>query len=183
MTMDTIAYYEKYPFWIVLLSNVVSIAIYVLGAIIIYEIGLLRLILYILYILWLEIRILRKSCVNCYYHGKACAFGKGKICRLFFKKGDSQQFSKMKITWLDILPDFLVSIIPILAGVVLLIIDFNWLILAVLLLLVFLTSMGNGFIRGSLACSYCKQREIGCPTTQLFSRKKTEGILSPRNTN
>ena len=163
--------YEKYSLWIVLLSNFVSIAIYVLGAIIIYQIGWVWLVLYILYILLLEIRILRKSCVNCYYYGKACAFGKGEICRLFFKQGDPQEFVKSKIAWRDIIPDFLVSVVPILVAIVLLIIDFNWLILVLLIVLIFLTSAGNGFIRGSLACRYCKQRKIGCPAIQLFSKK------------
>ena len=163
--------YEKYPLWIVLISNLVSLAIYVLGAIVMYEVGWVWLVLYLIYILWLEVRLLKKSCVYCYYYGKTCAFGKGKICRLFFKQGDPQEFVKAKITWRDIIPDFLVSIVPILVAIALLIIDFNWLILALLIALIFLTSAGNGFIRGSLACRYCKQREIGCPATELFSKK------------
>jgi hypothetical protein len=86
---------------------------------------------------------MRKSCVNCYYYGKFCAFGKGKISSLFFKKGDSRQFVKCKITWKDILPDFLVSIVPVVVGIVLLIVKFNWLILSLMVLLVVLTSIGN----------------------------------------
>jgi hypothetical protein len=35
-----------------------------------------------------------------------------------------------------------------------------------------LTFIGNGLVRGSLACKYCKQREIGCPAEQLFNKKK-----------
>jgi len=121
---------------------------------------------------WLEIQVLRKSCVNCYYYGKACAFGRGKLVCLFSKKGDSQEFSKRQVTWKDILPDILVSIIPIVAGVVLLIIDFNWVLLSSVLLLLLFTSAGNGIIRGSLACRYCRQREIGCPAEHLFKRTK-----------
>jgi hypothetical protein len=27
-------------------------------------------------------------------------------------------------------------------------------------------------IRGSIACKYCKQRELGCPAEQMFAKKK-----------
>ena len=57
-----------------------------------------------------------------------------------------------------------------LVGIVLLIRDFSWLVLAMVILLLFLATLGNGVIRGSLACKYCKQREIGCPAEQLFAK-------------
>ena len=68
----------------------------------------------------------------------------------------------------------MVSIIPIIVGVILLIVNFNWLLLSMVLLLLLLTSMGNGLIRGSVACKYCRQREIGCPAEQLFNRDKAK---------
>ena len=166
--------YENYPLWIVIFSNIVAFTIYAAGAFVIYNIGWIWLILYILYIIWLEIRLLRRSCVNCYYYGKVCAFGKGKLCSLFFKKGDTNRFKQDKITWKDLVPDLMVSLIPIVAGVVLLIINFNWLILSMVLLILLLSSVGNGLIRGSLACKYCRQREIGCPAEQLFNKDKAE---------
>jgi Co/Zn/Cd efflux system component len=164
--------YENYPCWIMLISNFVSIVIYLIGAFIISQIGLIWLCLYLLYIVWLEIRIMKKSCVNCFYYGKYCAFGRGKISSWFFKKGSSNKFLKRKITWKDILPDFLVSIIPFIAGIVLLILNFNWLLLILIVLLAILTSAGNGFVRSNLACKFCKQRKIGCPAEQLFNKRK-----------
>ena len=164
--------FENYPCWIILISNLVSIAIYLIGAFIIYQLGTIWLLFYLFYIFGLEIRLMKRSCANCYYYGKYCAFGKGKISSLFFKRGNSHKFIKDKITWKDILPDFLVSIIPIIAGIVLLILNFNWLIISLIVLLIILTSAGNGFVRGSLACKFCKQREIGCPAEQLFNRAK-----------
>ena len=164
--------FENYPCSIMLISNLVSFAIYLIGAYIIYQIGLVWLVLYLLYIIWLEIRVMRKSCVNCYYYGKCCAFGKGKISSWLFKKGNPHQFIERKITWKNIIPGFLVSIIPFIAGIILLILNFNWLILILLVLLVILTSAGNGFVRSSLACKYCKQRELGCPAERLFNKNK-----------
>jgi len=164
--------FENYPCWIMLISNLVSIAIYFIGAFIISKIGIFWLSLYLLYIMWLEIRVMRRSCVNCFYYEKYCAFGKGKFSSLFFKKGNPHKFLKNNITWKDIIPDFLVSVIPLIVGITLVILDFSWLLLIMIILLVILTSAGNGFIRGSLACKYCKQRKLGCPAEQLFNRSK-----------
>ncbi|MBN1157144.1 hypothetical protein JXA85_05975 [Candidatus Woesearchaeota archaeon] len=163
--------HEDYPCRTVIISNLVSVTVYLIGAYIIFQFATLWLVPYLLYILWLEVRLMKGSCVNCYYYGKFCAFGKGKLSSLFFKKGSPKAFMK-RITWKSILPDFLVSIIPIVAGIVLLVLRFSWLILASVVTLAILTSAGNGFVRGHLACRFCKQREIGCPAEELFSRNK-----------
>lgn len=164
--------FENYPCRVIIISNLVSIAIYLTGAFILYQLGIVWLLSYLIYIFGLEIRLMKKSCTNCYYYGKFCAFGKGKISSLFFKKGNPHNFIKNKITWKNIIPDFLVSIIPIVVGIILLILNFNWLILSLIILLVTLTSVGNSFVRGSLACKFCKQREIGCSAEQLFNKNK-----------
>ncbi len=164
--------YENYPYIFIILANALQISIYAIGAFIISLVGFIWLILYLILIIWLEIRLLKRSCVNCYYYGKRCAFGKGKTCSLLFRKGNPKKFLNDKITWKDILPDFMVSIIPAILGIVLLIINFNWILLVLVILLFLLTSFGNGLVRGSLACKYCKQRKIGCPAANLFDKKK-----------
>ena len=164
--------YENYPHCIIFVSNLVSLALYLIGAIIISKIGLVWLVAYLLYIVWLEIKVMRKSCVNCYYYGKRCAFGKGKLAALFFKKGNPENFIKRQVGWKSMIPDALVSLIPLIVGVALLIKDFSWFILILMILLTALTTAGNGFVRGSLACKYCKQKELGCPAEQLFNKKK-----------
>ena len=166
--------FENYPWWIILVSNLVSITIYITGAYIIFKLGLVWLIIYLAYILGLEIRLLKTRCVNCYYYGKLCAFGKGKLSSILFKKGDPIKFLKENLSWKDIIPDFLVSIIPLIIGVVQMILKFDWLILSLVVLLVLLTSVGNGFVRGSLACKFCNQRKIGCHSEQLFDKSNKQ---------
>jgi hypothetical protein len=170
-SMKKAQYYENYPFWIVFFSNLVSIAIYLIGAFIIYQIDLVWMILYLLFIGILEFRLIKGHCTECYYYGKTCAFGKGRISSIFFKKGNADKFCKMQMTWKDILPDFMVSLIPMVAGIILLIIHFNWTILILIIFLFLLAFTGNGLVRSSLACKYCKQRELGCPAEQLFKKK------------
>lgn len=164
--------YENYPCGTIFISNLFSFSLYLIGAIIISKIGLIWLVAYLLYIVWLEIKVMRKSCVNCCYYGKLCAFGKGKLAALFFKQGNPENFIKRQITWQAMIPDALVALAPLVVGVVLLIKDFSWSILIPMILLAALTTAGNNFVRGSLACKLCEQRELGCPAEQLFNKKK-----------
>ena len=168
--MDSAKSLENYPIWIVLVSNTVSLALYLSGLYIMSEINILVAGIYFLYILVLEFRLLAGHCVNCYYYGRTCGFGKGRLSSLFFKKGDPAKFCEKQMTWKEMIPDLMVSLGPFISGVVLLILDFNILLLAVLLLLVILTTSGNATVRGKLVCRFCRQREMGCPAEALFNK-------------
>lgn len=172
MQKNEVEAYENFPIRVCLLSWSFSLSIYVLGS---YILGILYFplaIVYIFYCLWIELRILRFSCVNCYYFGKNCGLGRGKLCSLLFKKGDPEKFLETEIRWKDLIPDFMVMIFPFVGGIVFLTRDFSLLILILLVVLVILSMVGNAMIRGSLACKYCKQKELGCPAEQLFNKAK-----------
>jgi len=168
--------YENYPFWMVLLANLLSLSIYAIGIFIFAQFGTVWMLLYLVYCLYFEIRLLHGSCVNCYYYGKSCGFGKGRLCALFFRRGDPAKFTKRKITWRDLIPDFLVTLFPLVGGIILLIRHFDLLILLALVAIWILTTAGNSFVRGSLACKNCIQKDLGCPAAQMFDRahKKSE---------
>ena len=163
--------YENYPTLIVIVSNLLSFLIYVIGAFILYPYSFIWVICYVLFILLLEFHVLSRHCVDCYYYGKTCAFGKGRLSSLLFHRGQPERFNQLKITWKDIVPDFLVFIVPVLAGIILLIQGFSLTILILIIALIILGFYGNAFVRGQLACRYCKQRAIGCPAAQLFDKK------------
>jgi len=93
-----------------------------------------------------------------------------------FRKGSPEGFVEKEISWKDLIPDFLVLIFPLVGGIIILIRDFTWLILALMVILAMLYLGGNALIRGSLACKYCKQKELGCPAEKLFNKgAKTAG--------
>lgn len=169
--METLRFHENYPFRIVVLSNLVSFLIYFLGFIIIYRSGWIFSVIYLAFILTLEIRLIRMHCIDCYYFGKTCGFGKGKISSLFFKKGSTDNFSK-PFSWKNMIPDMMVSLVPLITGIIFLIIKFDIILLLSLLILIILTTAGNSYIRGKLTCACCKQREMGCPAEQLFNKNK-----------
>ena len=161
---------ENYPLWIVFTSNLVSLLIYGIGVYILFRSGIIWVIAYLIFILIFEFRLISRHCPDCYYYGRTCTFGKGRLSALFFKKGSPEKFTGMTITWKDIVPDFLLFIIPVLAGILLLIQGFTWTILILVIGLLLLGFAGNAIVRGQLACRFCKQREIGCPATQLFNK-------------
>jgi len=168
--------YENFPIRLVILTVFYTVIIYGIGAYILtwLPIGMLWSItisiLYIVYVVIIEILILKKSCVNCYYYGKMCAFGRGKVCALFFKRGNPEKFAAREVTWRDLLPDFMILIFPVVGGIFLLILNFNWIPLVLLIVLVLLYMVGNAIIRGSFACKNCKQRELGCPALKAFKK-------------
>lgn len=168
--MEQQRYYKDYPARIVLVSNIVSLSIYFIGGFLLYQIGFLWLLLYLAYIFILELRLLKGHCVDCYYFGRTCAFGKGKLSSFFFKRRNPKNFCQNKMTWKNIIPDFLILIIPATSGFIALLINFNWFVLILLVLLIFLGFSGNALVRGRLTCKYCKQRELGCPAQKLFEK-------------
>ncbi len=169
--MEITKTHDNFPAWIILLSNIVSILIYVSGFIILQRLGWIAAGFYLIFILALEYRLISKHCVNCYYWGKFCGFGKGKLSSLFFKKGDPAKFCEKEMSWKDMIPDLLISLVPLLCGIVLMIIKFDLIVLISLIVLLALTTLGNSSIRGHLTCKFCKQRESGCPAERLFSKE------------
>lgn len=171
--MESSKCYDSYPWWTIVLSNLVSLVIYSLGAYIIYRAGWIYMTIYLAFILILEIRLLKGHCVHCYYYDKTCAFGKGRLSAAFFKRGDPAYFSEIRVTWWNMVPDILVGLIPIIVGVVVLVRDFSWMILAAMIGMLLLATAGNAAVRSSLACKGCKQRELGCPAQKLFQKAET----------
>ncbi len=167
--METGGCYENYPLGTVAIANALNYSIWILGAFILSGFGILVVGLYLAFCIVMEFRILWRSCTSCYYYGKTCFMGLGRVCPLFFKK--RMRDKDAKITRLDILTDMMVSIFPIIGGFVLLLISFSWLVLISLIAIALLTTIGNGFVRQSLACRYCKQRKIGCPAQKMFEKK------------
>ena len=115
---------------------------------------------------------MRSHCINCYYYGKVCGFGRGVLCAKLFGKGNPETFIEKKPTFIDIIPDLLVSFIPLICGIVILILNFKVSVLISVIILVGLAFYGTAKLRGSLICKNCKQRELGCPALELFQKKE-----------
>lgn len=165
--------YEKYPFWMVAVINILMLAVYVAGAYIMFKLSMITGILYVIYILILEFQLYKEACTSCCYYGKLCAFGKGAIASLFFKKGDPKKFAEKEISFKDMIPQLLVVLIPLAIGTALLVSrGFDVLILIAMLYPVFSWVCLNSVIYGKIACPHCKQGTICCQALKFFSKNK-----------
>jgi len=173
MPENTSTTYEQFPLYIPLMATLQSLGIYLLGAYVLLGFGVLVALLYLVYCAIMEFFILQRSCKHCYYYGKVCGLGKGRLSALFFKKGNPEHFHTRQVHWYHLLPDFLTFIIPLIGGVISLYLIFSWIILVAMICILLLSVLGNFVIRGFFACKYCKQRQLGCPAQQLFDKKKS----------
>ena len=164
--------YEIFPLWIPFIAILISVISYGIGAIILSGFGIIFSILYILYCIAMELMIIFRSCKNCWYYGKICGLGKGKIAPMLVKKGDMKKFADRDISMVHMIPDFLVVILPLLGGIILLVLNFSILVISLMVLLIILFFGGTAFIRGTFACKYCKQKDIGCPAFDIFNKNK-----------
>jgi len=171
--MKEIKSYENFPGYLPFIAIIVSILSYILGAMILAGFGIIIVILYLIYCFSAEMLVIFRGCKNCYYYGKICGLGKGKIAPLFIKKGEPSKFAERDISWYHLIPDFLVSIIPLVGGIIQVIINFSFILIGMIIILVILFFGGTAVIRGSFACKYCKQRELGCPAEKLFGKEKS----------
>jgi len=161
--------YENYPLWIPALSWSVAISIDLLGAYILYRLMAVLPVFYLLFVLWLEYKLLKYHCVQCYYCGKTCGLGKGKLAAAIFRKADPPRLRERQVGWRDLITDFMVLILPVAAGTIYLLRKFDPVILALLVLLVLLCLGGNSSVRRNLVCKYCKQKQLGCPAEHFFN--------------
>jgi len=171
--MESLKPYEDFPASKIVPAVLLSFSIYALGASILSGFGIPATVIYLLYCIGTEIHVMKTGCVDCFYYGKWCAFGKGKVAPLLFKRGDPARFTAKSISWKELLPDMFVVLIPLAGGIALLIRGFSWGVTLMLALLLALAFQGNYLVRSKIACKYCKQRELGCPAEQLFSKRQS----------
>jgi len=113
--------YGSYPLWMVLVYNLALLLVYLAGAYVVFRLNFIIGILYLLFLLFIEISIYREGCRYCYYYGKRCIAGKGSIAHLLIKKGDIKKFGERKLEFKDFIPQMLTVLIPLVIGIALLI--------------------------------------------------------------
>ncbi len=160
--------YENFPLPLAVLSVLVTVSVYALGAYVLSGTTPLTAGLYIASCAWLEVSVLKESCVHCYYYGRVCGLGKGKLCSLLFSRGDPRSFVQRQICWKDRAPELFVILFPALGGAYLLAAHFSWSTLGAMAALLLLSLGGKATVRRSYACRYCKQKELGCPALAIF---------------
>lgn len=153
----------------IVIGNLLMLSWIVLGSI---SIGFLNrpiALVYMVIALVMVYIVLRKLvCTNCYYYGKWCATGWGKLSSMMFKKGDIENFSTCN--GIKIVPFFfgLLILVPLVSIIVSIILGFSPEKVAVLSLLIF-TAVYSGGTNRKNACARCKMNLI-CPGSPMKSK-------------
>ena len=108
---------------------------------------------------WVVLR--RLVCVNCYYYGKWCATGWGKLAAVFFKQGSIDKFSTSIGVKIAPIVYGLLSVIPIIVLIVAMISLVSAPRIVVLVLLIGISAY-SAVINRKKTCAKCKMRLI-CP--------------------
>ena len=112
-------------------------------------------------IIMVGVALRKLVCTNCYYYGRWCSTGWGKLAALFFKEGDTENFGTSIGLKLAPLTYGLLSLIPLIFLIISIVQGFTVFKIVVLLLLL-LVSFYSGFISRKKACANCRMKLV-CP--------------------
>jgi hypothetical protein len=159
---------ESYPKFVIVIRWIVLAGAFALGIYILTSIKELLGLAYIIYSLVVLTLILPLSrCSSCFYHGKACNTGWGKVAAYLFPKGDESKFDHHYDYAIFI---HLLWILPLLASFFQLVRARNLLALAVFGVYLFVLLLEKIVLK-KLACSRCRQREF-CPAVPFRRANK-----------
>ena len=149
---------EEYPRSSAILGNLVMLLWFTLGTIACWFLSPLLAWIYLGFALVMVYVVLRKLvCVNCYYYGRWCSIGWGKLCALMFESGDIHDFDRSIGQRLAPATYGVLSLVPLILLIVSLVLAFSPSKLVVLLL--FLLVCGYSATAGrKRACADCKMR-------------------------
>ncbi len=87
---------RKIPFWLVLLDNVPTLILFVLGAIIVYQVSTIGAMIFVVYSLFSVVFFWARICPFCHhYNTLACPCGYGAISAKLFKERQGKSFKKV----------------------------------------------------------------------------------------
>ena len=155
---------EEYPKPGIFLGNLVMIFWIALGMIGCWFLYPLAVWIYFAFAVIMIGFVLRKLlCTNCYYYGKWCCLGWGKLAALFFEEGNIENFNQSVGQKLAPATYGLLSLIPLILIAVSLFQEFTIFKIAVLILLLSI-SFYSGTVSRKKTCAVCKMRLVcaGC---------------------
>ncbi len=156
---DEFSFCDNYPAHIIVIRWIILLLAFALGIYVLLEFHHMLAIVYIVYAsLALTLILSLSRCGSCFYHGRFCNTGWGKIAAYLFKKGDESKYVDrydyaifLHLLWL----------IPLLAAALQAIRKRNVLALAIFAAYL-LTLFVEKIILKKLCCKRCHQRDF-CP--------------------
>lgn len=162
-----LSFCENYPLLIILIRWIILLLAFGLGIYVLLKLHHMLALIYIIYsIVALTLILPLSRCVSCFYHGKFCNTGWGKIAAYLFKKGDESKYVDhynyaifLHLLWL----------VPLLVALLQLIRKRDVFALSIFLIYLFVLFIEKIILK-KLCCKRCRQREF-CPALPF---RKTE---------
>ena len=87
---------RKTPLWLVFLDNIPTLILFVLGAVIVYQVSTIGAVVFVVYALFSVVYFWARICPFCHhYNTLACPCGYGAISAKLFKKQQDKSFKKV----------------------------------------------------------------------------------------
>ncbi len=106
---------------------------------------------------------LRYRCRFCFYFGKACYVGLGKLAAVLYQPGEPRDFARAQNLVPAAVFSFTVLLLPMATIVALAILRFSWVNVVLLACYLLLVVFAGFAVRKSHYCDHCRQAELGCP--------------------
>jgi hypothetical protein len=149
---------EQYPMSRIIIGNILIALWLIVGCVAVWFYSPILATIYLIVAVLTVYIILRKLvCTNCYYYDKWCSMGWGKIASALFKRGNIEQFNESIGLRLAPIVYGLLTIFPLIVVLLVLIFEFDYYKLAVLVILLFF-SVYSGSISRKSACADCKMK-------------------------
>lgn len=155
--------YEEFPTTIIVLRTLFEILVYGVGAVILARFSIWIGIYYVAYCALMAGLVIAVRCKYCYYYGKSCPSGSGRIAPYLVEKGLHEKFSTHGRY---MVPAVLTWVLPVFGGITLVVQHFSWIAVGLLLLFVVLRFYVSEKISIKYGCVHCMQKD-DCPTYQL----------------
>ena len=151
---------ESFPWWWIISENFLFLLNWGLGFFLLLPFRYKGIpvvsIIYIVDLLWVQILLKKHNCSNCYYYGKNCHLGWGRISKILFKENSGSTKTGMIYAFSYILQLPVILAGTIAAGVVYSFERINMILLAVFIII----NVVQGAVLRKKGCEVCKARYI-----------------------
>ncbi len=159
---------EGYSNGQILVHNIPLLTMYILGTIIILILNLFLAIIFILYLILNNYLFMVLICAYCPHYGtRSSLCGYGLLTKSLTTRKSPREFKRnIKRFIVVIFPNWFA---PLITGIYLLWISFDWVVLVLYIIFIIVGFVGVPYISKSKACDTCKLRK-NCPWMSLCSR-------------
>jgi len=161
---------RQYTLSQILIHNIPLFSMYVLGTVLIAIFNILIAVIFIIYLIVSNYLFLSLICAYCPHYGTRTSLcGYALVAKHVTTRKSARGFKSNFRKYIGVIfPNWF---FPLIIGIFLIYISFNWIILILLIVFIIIAFIGVPYLSKSKSCTTCKLRN-NCPWMCLYSKKK-----------